>query len=437
MFKKVFISAALALSSLNAFANVSDLKTLLDAEHTIEKKFNVTIDYINVTPFNPYTFYFITEDTKYLYDMSSGLLIEGDLINVDKGKNIGKIMAKQAVIEKLYKEEERKAQAIITKAKLDAQSSIQAAFTQANFDISASIVNIDKDKVNTDVSSPIPLFSQAQSDLLHIKAKDAKHVQTSPQADAKSTAEAPTVESDPKPKKKLKINLSGIEKISELQLERSPARIEHLESEQVVASTSANTAPLHEVVNTGTSSQPHAQPVNGAETMLSDDPKIQGRLNMIKSMKEAENKIPNSVSVNYPAYEEEKYRLTVFTDITCPYCQKLHEILPQLNQKGITVRYMPFPRQGLNSVAARRMAGAYCADDPALAFDEAFAGVYRNNSIDCRPEFKLGYKIGNIVNVPGTPLMIGSKGQYIAGYRSTDQLLEILQEHDEFLAKYQ
>lgn len=44
---------------------------------------------------------------------------------------------------------------------------------------------------------------------------------------------------------------------------------------------------------------------------------------------------------------KEKYVVTVFTDITCGYCKKLHESVGELNSKGITVRYLAYPRQGL------------------------------------------------------------------------------------------
>ena len=38
--------------------------------------------------------------------------------------------------------------------------------------------------------------------------------------------------------------------------------------------------------------------------------------------------------------------ITVFTDVTCFYCQKLHREVDQLNAKGIEVRYLAFLRSG-------------------------------------------------------------------------------------------
>ena len=41
---------------------------------------------------------------------------------------------------------------------------------------------------------------------------------------------------------------------------------------------------------------------------------------------------------------QEKHVITVFTDITCGYCHKLHEEMKDYNALGITVRYRPSAR---------------------------------------------------------------------------------------------
>lgn len=50
---------------------------------------------------------------------------------------------------------------------------------------------------------------------------------------------------------------------------------------------------------------------------------------------------------------KEKHVITVFTDITCGYCHKLHSQMKEYNDLGITVRYLAFPRQGLSSQAEK------------------------------------------------------------------------------------
>ena len=68
--------------------------------------------------------------------------------------------------------------------------------------------------------------------------------------------------------------------------------------------------------------------------------------------------------------------VSVFTDVTCFYCQKLHLEVDELNAKGIEVRYLAFPRGGMNSDGAKKLATAWCAkDDQQTTFTELKAGV--------------------------------------------------------------
>ncbi len=68
---------------------------------------------------------------------------------------------------------------------------------------------------------------------------------------------------------------------------------------------------------------------------------------------------------------EEKHVITVFTDITCGYCHKLHQQMKEYNDLGITVRYLAFPRQGLASQAEKRHAVDLVHRRQAKAFDAA------------------------------------------------------------------
>ena len=47
--------------------------------------------------------------------------------------------------------------------------------------------------------------------------------------------------------------------------------------------------------------------------------------------------------------------ITVFTDVTCFYCQKLRREVDQLNAQGIEVRYLAFPRSGIESEGAEKL----------------------------------------------------------------------------------
>jgi thiol:disulfide interchange protein DsbC len=57
---------------------------------------------------------------------------------------------------------------------------------------------------------------------------------------------------------------------------------------------------------------------------------------------------------------QEKHVITVFTDITCGYCHKLHEQMSDYNALGITVRYLAFPRQGCKASRAGHEGDLVC-----------------------------------------------------------------------------
>ncbi|MFZ7109809.1 bifunctional protein-disulfide isomerase/oxidoreductase DsbC [Avibacterium avium] len=128
----------------------------------------------------------------------------------------------------------------------------------------------------------------------------------------------------------------------------------------------------------------------------------------------------------YPA-KNEKYVVTVFMDITCHYCHLLHQQLSQYNDLGITVRYLAFPRGGLNNNTAKQMEAIWTAKDPAQALNEAEKGnlpkTLKNADI-VKKHYELGLQFG----VSGTPNIIMPNGTLIPGYVSPKELLEILQE---------
>lgn len=125
--------------------------------------------------------------------------------------------------------------------------------------------------------------------------------------------------------------------------------------------------------------------------------------------------------------DDEKYVVTVFTDTNCGYCRKLHEQIAQYNEEGITVRYLAYPRAGLNSPVYRQMVSVWCAADPKKALTNAKSGsnITPNNcSNDVAEQFRFGRKIG----VNGTPNIVLSDGSLIPGYQPPEQLLNALQQ---------
>ena len=69
-----------------------------------------------------------------------------------------------------------------------------------------------------------------------------------------------------------------------------------------------------------------------------------------------------------------RYTVTTFTDIDCGYCRKLHREMSALNDQGIRVRYMMYPRAGVGSDSHRKAVAVWCASDQHDAMTRAKAG---------------------------------------------------------------
>jgi len=118
--------------------------------------------------------------------------------------------------------------------------------------------------------------------------------------------------------------------------------------------------------------------------------------------------------------------VSVFTDVTCFYCQKLHREVDQLNAKGVEVRYLAFPRGGINSDGAKKLATAWCADDQQTTLTELKAGMDLPVN-DCADNpIAAQYQLGQEMGVSGTPAIITSSGMMIPGYRPAADLIVAL-----------
>jgi len=120
-----------------------------------------------------------------------------------------------------------------------------------------------------------------------------------------------------------------------------------------------------------------------------------------------------------------KRYITVFTDVDCPYCAKLHLEVPQLNKAGIEVRYLLFPRSGIGSRGYYRALGVWCAKDQIKAIGIAKAG----GEIElkkCENPIQQHIQLGLEVGVEGTPAIVVDDGTLIGGYLPAPDLIERL-----------
>mgnify|MGYP001812070873 FL=1 len=126
------------------------------------------------------------------------------------------------------------------------------------------------------------------------------------------------------------------------------------------------------------------------------------------------------------APEEPSYELTVFTDIDCGYCRKLHAQVPEYNENGISIRYMAFPRAGIGSRSYEKAVTVWCADDPQQAMTDAKAGE-EMAPVQCDNPVAEQYQLGQAMGVSGTPALLTADGQLIPGYVPPSQLRERLE----------
>jgi thiol:disulfide interchange protein DsbC len=124
-----------------------------------------------------------------------------------------------------------------------------------------------------------------------------------------------------------------------------------------------------------------------------------------------------------PAAKDAKYEITVFTDLDCGYCRKLHSEIAQLNSLGIRVRYLFFPRSGPNSVSWQKAEQVWCAPDRKSAFTAAKAGQPVRSG-ECGPTpVTAEWEMGQAFGVTGTPAIVTEQGTLIAGYLPPRELV--------------
>ena len=119
----------------------------------------------------------------------------------------------------------------------------------------------------------------------------------------------------------------------------------------------------------------------------------------------------------------EKHVVTVFTDVDCGYCRKLHNQIKEYNKLGITINYAAFPRSGLGSDSFMKMVGAWCSENMKLSLTKLKNNKEVSvNFCDNQPVSK-HYAIGNKLGVTGTPAIFSSDGRLFPGYLSPEDLL--------------
>lgn len=133
--------------------------------------------------------------------------------------------------------------------------------------------------------------------------------------------------------------------------------------------------------------------------------------------------VPEEEMIIFPA-DDPKGEITVFTDVDCTYCRRLHNEIEQINDYGITVRYMAYPRGGAASPALPKMISVWCAGDE-QGRKEALTDAKHGDTLpqwQCENPVMSHYNLGNRIGVTGTPAIVLSDGTLMPGYAPADTL---------------
>lgn len=120
-----------------------------------------------------------------------------------------------------------------------------------------------------------------------------------------------------------------------------------------------------------------------------------------------------------------QHTLTVFTDIDCGYCRKLHQQMSEYNDLGIKIRYMAFPRSGPDSESFNKAVSVWCAENRQQAMTDSKLGDNVANTT-CDNPVAAHFEAGRRLGVEGTPALFLESGELLPGYIPPKRLKAIL-----------
>tara|TARA_B100000035_G_C21020792_1_gene563978 strand:+ start:908 stop:1612 length:705 start_codon:yes stop_codon:yes gene_type:complete len=140
--------------------------------------------------------------------------------------------------------------------------------------------------------------------------------------------------------------------------------------------------------------------------------------NIISSIK------PNE-SIDFVS-SNERFKLKIFTDVSCSYCRLLHSEIDQYLSNGITINYLAFPRDGLDSQVYKDMVSVWCSLDPKDSLNKLKKGE-NIESKNCKNPVEEHFRKGSLIGITGTPTIILEDGTKFSGYIPANELIKILE----------
>ena len=156
----------------------------------------------------------------------------------------------------------------------------------------------------------------------------------------------------------------------------------------------------------------------GNRRNLTEDFHAQKRINLL-------NTIADSEYIEFSSTKT-KNHIYVFTDVDCGYCRKLHRDVPELNSMGIAVRYLAYPRAGVDSIIGEEMRNVWCAENR----QKALTTSKNRQPIEvkiCDAPIARHHALGRELGVTGTPAIFLENGRKLPGYIPPNELYEQIQ----------
>jgi thiol:disulfide interchange protein DsbC len=137
--------------------------------------------------------------------------------------------------------------------------------------------------------------------------------------------------------------------------------------------------------------------------------------------------IPESEMVIFGP-QDAKYTVTVFTDVDCGYCRKLHSQMAEYNRLGVRVRYLLYPRTEPGTSSWIKAEQVWCAPDRRAALTRAKLGQELKDKPCASNPVARFRALGQDFNLQGTPDIVLANGELFGGYLPPDELLQHLKD---------
>lgn len=127
--------------------------------------------------------------------------------------------------------------------------------------------------------------------------------------------------------------------------------------------------------------------------------------------------------------EKYQHTVTVFTDVECGYCRKLHSEIKAYEDEGIRVRYLFYPRAGVGSRSYQEAVAVWCAADRKKALTDAKAGKEIELKTCDNPVLD-HMQLGELLGISGTPALVLDDGEMLPGYVPPKRLAALFEAKD-------